>query len=527
MKTLLASLLAPSNLSGLGGQPISKAAWAALTAVLLNGIVFVAVVVSYAGVAPLPWVDEVSYADPFLNFASGRGYTSGAWDSQPYGAAWASNSPLYGLLAMPALSLFGPSIEVWRGFWGVVFGASVLLILGSAWALGLIRTGLALLLAGLSLQFPYSMALLTTSGRGVDATCFLVLAALMGVLAFLRGSARVAGVFACGVLVPVAGLQLIPVIACAGLCFAFVDWRKSLCVCSWLALGAVVGLCAMLAAFAVMGVAHVYLGKTVGHAGFTSVGAVAQAVILDDAQQLLRENRYDLGHALQNVFNRDPAALVASVAVVCCLVLSALLRSPSVVRKTGQVLGFIGLLGIPAALVAAGRFEFYYYWMAFVPLVLCLGLYASCADPRALKWFALASLLCVAVVAMARGWIPKIQQEREQNTAVVEAIRELVRANVRAGDVIFTDEIAYFEARRHADQVRTDQYSGSRLFRSIPRSEQDTYTLAFVSDLEKLKVFGSKLEGDWREVDCVYVSEPGGYGAIGDTYIRVYRQELP
>jgi hypothetical protein len=228
MKTLVANLLAPSNLAGLGGQPISKAAWAALTAVLLNGIVFVAVVVSYAGVAPLPWVDEVSYADPFLNFASGRGYTSGAWDSQPYGAAWASNSPLYGLLAMPALSLFGPSIEVWRGFWGVVFGASVLLILGSAWALGLIRTGLALLLAGLSLQFPYSMALLTTSGRGVDATCFLVLAALMGVLAFLRGSARVAGVFACGVLVPVAGLQLIPVIACAGLCFAFVDWRKSI-----------------------------------------------------------------------------------------------------------------------------------------------------------------------------------------------------------------------------------------------------------------------------------------------------------
>jgi hypothetical protein len=509
----------PDTLSSVGHVTMTRPALLVGAIVMLINLAFTGAVVEMAGVYPLPWVDEVSYADPFFNAAEGRGLTSGAWDSQPYGQLWASNSPLYGLIALPGLKVFGATVEVWRGFWSLAFGVALVGILWSAWGLGIVRSAWALLLAGVVLQTAYTMTFLPICGRGVDVGCLIVLAFGMVSLAFLRGRWKVSGLFFSGLLAPVAGFQLVPAMACALICFLVVDWRKAFCAGVWLASGIFTGLLLMVSVFAVMGVATVFLGKTVGSAGFSSVGAVAHAVVLDSAEQLLRENRYNVVFAFSKMFSWDPATLAAGLGVILCIAASVLSRSKTITDPLGKTLGFLGLLGVPVALILAGRLQTYYYWMGFVPVVLCLALYASPPMSRVVRAVAFLSLATVLAVAAGNSWFFRAASEYQSNRKIVQMVELLVQEHVGAADIAFVDELAYFPARIAAAEVRTDQYSGSKLFPRVPEQEEQTFTVAIVLESETEKVMGPKLRGKWVEVDSLVVDENP------NNQWRVYRRQ--
>ena len=44
---------------------------------------------------PVPWVDEIMFADPAANLLLGNGFTSTAWFDQPRTEFWAGYPPLY------------------------------------------------------------------------------------------------------------------------------------------------------------------------------------------------------------------------------------------------------------------------------------------------------------------------------------------------------------------------------------------------------------------------------------------------
>src|SRR5688500_17432829 len=59
--------------------------------------------------SPTVWRDEVLYADPGVNLATGRGFTSTAWQFQPSNETFISNMPGHPLLLAGWVKLFGLS----------------------------------------------------------------------------------------------------------------------------------------------------------------------------------------------------------------------------------------------------------------------------------------------------------------------------------------------------------------------------------------------------------------------------------
>jgi hypothetical protein len=63
---------------------------------------------------PVPWSDEIMYADPAINLAAGRGLTSGTWYLSHATDRWANNTPLYVLLLTIPAALGGDSLVALR-----------------------------------------------------------------------------------------------------------------------------------------------------------------------------------------------------------------------------------------------------------------------------------------------------------------------------------------------------------------------------------------------------------------------------
>lgn len=370
---------------------------------LLLGSVFCLAVHQTAGTVPLPWVDEASYSDPALNFVDGKGWRSGAWDTQPISDFWACNSPLYAILSLPSLALFGTSVTVWRTTWAVISSLGLISLLWGCYRWRLLKTPWEGLLVALCLWASPVFAFTATGGRGMESACLLVSG--LAVCLAASGRCRVSGwaVAGCGFLIPWVGFQLGPVAFAVVGSFLLVDWRKTLAALLRLALGSAAGLAALLLVLWPLGVAKVFLSKTIA-SGFTSVGSVAQLVLIDDdgARKHFKDGRYDFGEILGSMLKSDLTLKV--VFLLCLVVVVAYLLKPRQAKASPAFwLGICGLLAVPLAMMLAGRFVSYYYVFAFLPLVFALG--AGWTSPSALvRHASRAALVAACVCSLVLGF---------------------------------------------------------------------------------------------------------------------------
>ena len=445
--------------------------------------------------SPLPWVDEVGYADPAIRFVLGKGFTSTAWASQASTEFWASNSPLHQFLLIPWLWLFDVSAASVRTFNLAIGGAAIALLWHAAkrggWIINagprLAFAALLLLDAGVTHLFRY--------GRP-DAITLLVAASMLWASTMQPSTKQKWTLFSLSSLVPCAGLQMLPFIA-GILIILFLQARHAVWRHGWIVLaGIAAGGIALLGFLAVNGVAVRFLENTIA-SGHTITGEVAQMVLMKDAKSMARVDARVSGilrgYHVWFLDNSFPWLLLFLIMSLFWSMRQRLFKWSSPLT-----FGIVAGLGVPLLMLLAGKYPIYYTWMGcgIVSLVAC-----SVLGTHWRQWNTpLRALFCLPLMIAALSGFPRMLVKAVQgNRADLAAISQFVQDNVKPEDHALVGDAAYYGAVKTATEVYYTSYSGGRGLRAFPPEQAARITVLLI-DPSTLDSCVKKIGGTWRQV---------------------------
>ena len=444
--------------------------------------VFLAVNLLTASRYPLPWVDELQFADAAVNLNLGKGFTSSVWIAQTSDAFWAGNTPLYtGLLSL-WLAVFGISAEAVRSLNFVLMSGIVWLVWQFARTTRLVlKPGYRLLLAlllftGHALSFSFRMGRYDVLGMLLFALAALAWIGPTGWRQWLLLAAPAA-------LAPFAGLQLLPasVLYC-GLLFLF-QGRTAVPKGAAIGAGLAVGIVGLYAFYASHGVWEGFRAST------SAVGVIGQGLL-----GKLRD--------LPRVYTADKSSLflfAAALALVAARGRNALRRGP-------LEFGLAAFLAIPACLQLAAKFPIYYAWMVYGPLAVGVtATLANDAPPLALpaRAFALAGIAAACLVGLPARLVGVGLLWPSRDPALAA---EYVAGHIAPGDVVLGDFKAYYAVKGRAAGFFAPTYLG------IMRPEEKAAVTALLLKEEDLARARQSLGGDWHEAGPAFPAgrvEPG------------------
>jgi hypothetical protein len=470
--------------------PLRQPAWSPtreriVLAVLL--VLFLAVNLLTAERSPTVWQDEVLYADPAINVIRGHGFTSAAWFAQPKEEMWVGNAPLHTLLLIPWLSMWGVTPTSVRSvnYLYIVVAAALMW----AWArrLRIIKSAsmrlvfVTLLICGQGVAFGYR------SGRN-DSIGILLVAGALFATAFQSSRLRTGLLAVIGLLLPFAGLQLIPFVMLLCVLLGFFLGAARLRPTIAFGLG-----CAFGATLLVLG--PLFLGLW---------GGFCRSVLALAGPGLPQQGRflsYLLGKAASGwwALEHDLSALC----VIVCLGLAVAvgLSAHDLNFRSPGVVGLTIALALPPVMSLAGRFPAYYSWMVFVPGTVCgvmvlerwlgtppVGGLTACRVLLA----SFGGLLGLAVVVgLPLRLTRAVAEWSARDYAQVES---LVRTHVGAGDWVYCTYSAYYPAKDVAEVVFLPPYR-----RVMRRDEKARITTLVVAPNEAAEA-QALIGGEWREV---------------------------
>lgn len=458
--------------------------------------------------SPTVWIDEVTYIDPGVNLAGGKGFTSSAWYSGPKERPWVGNTPLYPVLVAGWVKVFGLEmvpvrllnvffyfLAVFLVWWGVV--KTRLLATASA------RIGLvALLLLGFGPTFIYR------NGRP-DALLVLLFAVVFLGCCIERRWLRYALVAGGSFLVPFAGLSGLPYLAlCGFLWLALVGWRG-------------------LADVVVAGVASA-IGLGVLYAGYSSLdmwegfrastSAHSTMMLLDQGLQPLVARRL-------NEFKefRGDLSLLALLSGLLAVAAAGLAWRGLALPSPAVRLLLFALL-VPAVMLIVGTFPVYYGWMSYVPLVFAWALWLDTLSRSgsAVPGVLLVRLACLAlgaVVALAGLPLRTGLAVSQWSARDYDPVRRLAKEVVGPDDVVFCSPQAYYPVKLAAKATYTASYS-----KVMSDAERDEVTLLII-DPETFGKFEEFFGCEWQPVgeEAAVASARNKFGA--STYnLRAWRR---
>jgi hypothetical protein len=416
---------------------------------------------------PHVWMDEVMWADPAANLIQGRGFVSTAWPFQTSDRFFAGNVPLHPLVLAGWLKLFGLSPLAVRSFNYVWFTLGSFLVWrfcvrlrwieSTAWRLVL----MALLAMGSGLSFSYR------SGR-YDMIGYFLLALSLNAATIPRPALRNLCLLGLGMLLPWAGLQLLPALAfIAVLIFAFWGFRPALNAVV-LGAGALVGLAGLYWLYASHGVWHEFLD---------SIGKSTDAPA---AQSRLAE--------WAGLFVRDRSAPFLLLLNAWLAAAAWKTRDAALARIASFGLA-AGIL-LPPAMQAAGHFPIYYGWMTALPQSLAI---CHVLGRRAVKsFFGRVLALTLLAGAMVVG-LPLRLLIAAAGSCPYSAVQQFAGAHLRPADIVLADYPAYYPAMRAARKVFTPLY----LEKIMPAAERRQVNILVINPA----AFAScrtNFPGDWR-----------------------------
>jgi len=420
---------------------------------------------------PSVWVDEIQFADPAVNLATGHGFTSTAWFGQGAHEFFAGNVPLYSLVLSVWLKIWGVSPVAVRSlnFLLVIMLCAVLwdfaeksgLIGSTRWRVAFI----SLVMCGHCVMFSYRM------GR-YDVLGMILFSLAARAWIAKTNTVQFAGLFLAGTYMPWTGLQLLPaaVVTCGVLLlFRLRDsFWKGLSLGSGIATGGVF----LFFLYRSHNVWDAFRASTSG------IGTIGGSL----ASKLAR---------LPGSYSHDKSGLLLLVA--CLVVLCSCLFS----RNLGQLKFLLGVavlaVALPAALQLAGKFPVYYGWMTFLPL--SLGLAHTLEQKKNLNGGIRAFALCAVLLAATVGLpLRLLAIGARWNEHDAQAVSELTRRNVRQGDVVIGDFKTYYALKQTAKEVYLPTYLDA-----ITPDERKSVTLMILRP-EDVKRAGALLsEGTWTE----------------------------
>jgi hypothetical protein len=388
---------------------------------------------------PAAWVDEIQFADPAVNAALGKGFTSTVWIAQTGGEPWAGNAPLYSLLLAGWLRLLGVSEMAVRSLNVVLMLGLGVLLWSFVRRTGLSPVGRWRLTVVALVLLAHSVTFASRMGR-YDIVGMLVLLMAAHLCATRLSWRTGPPLFAVGALVAPAGLQLVPASAVLGLLWLALAGRAALARLLVLGGGVVAGGVALWAAYSWLGVWDRFVAST------TAVGVIGRGLGAKLA-------------SLPSAYTNDKTfVLVLGAALLLAWPLRRSLGREW--RRSPLLFGLLTALVLPAVLHVVGKFPVYYAWMALVPLAVGVGdCLATRGNDLPRSRLRIATLLLVAGMLVGLplrlAVLASVWQERDP-----AELERYVSAHVDAADAVVGDFKAYYALKRHAGAYYAPTYLG-------------------------------------------------------------------
>jgi hypothetical protein len=150
---------------------------------------------------------------------------------------------------------------------------------------------------------------------------------------------------------------------------------------------------------------------------------------------------------------------------------------------------------MPLTLALAGKYDLYYSWMAFVPLVVAAGVLAERWEGggRRAAQVVLAMVVCGAfAVGLPARLAVSVAQWELRDPAALE---ELAGRHVDQDDWVYCDWEGYYAARAHAGEVFLSPY-----LYQLRDEERERISVLLIRP-ENLSVVRFSLGGDWTLVE--------------------------
>jgi hypothetical protein len=449
---------------------------------------------------PRPWVDEVMYTDPAVNFLLGDGFVSSAWQSQPRSAFWAGNTPLHEWFLIPWMSLFGIGPAAARSINVVMVAASCIVLCWAAVRCRMVSAGIGVVVIAILFFTSLGMAAIARDGRPDGVKVLVVVLALLAYTAIERW--RLVALFAVGCLAVPAGFQ-----AASFLCMAcMVAWgwlgRRFLKYGFALGAGCIVGFLALMLMYALHGQARSFLENTLA-SGHTLSGDLAQAAVFSDGRVGTRlGNRLEALTSLPSVLSIDPAH---PWLLGLCIAASAamLAKSRWSWKSAFTALVLLAVLAPPASMMI-GKYFLHYTWIGFLPLTLAVAV----AITRLSSSQKVLAMVVIAVVALM-GFPRELVLNGDAEGRTMAAVESFASRHLVPGDRVCADHVAFFAVIASGARFQSSHYAGGRGLPEVPDEDRQAVT-ALLVEPSNLGAVVEKFGGTWSPVASLILPDPNG-----------------
>jgi hypothetical protein len=421
--------------------------------------------------SPDPWLDEVSYSEPAANLAAHGTLSSDAWEDRGR-PVWTGNVPLHQLLLAGFIKVFGFNCRTVRGVNMLYYSITVFLIYQIVRRHDLIRKTrfrlllVAVLLAGTGLVALYR------NGRYDAIGALLVIFWIWCSLQSRKRPVLHIGSFLSAMLMPVASLNIAPLLALCAL-LALCLWRwKALSGLAVAGFGGLVGMGLMQLVYSHFGVPHIF------HAVMGSAGG--------------RDLAADF---IQSVF-KNPS-YIAGIAGGCLLVFSVkgINSSEDPYRKRIAMALLALAVILPWFMALVAKYHIYYTWMAIIPASICACMVIEFQSvPGFLRKSAIVLILLAALPGFPRRCVRIAGSWAQHRPSAIAgfALKEVSRSDVVYADV----QCAPVYYALHSWVARSFW-----LAPPVGADDKALITVAFMPEPGREKEVHDLLGGEWRQTD--------------------------
>ena len=389
------------------------------------------------------FIDEVYFADPVINFLTGHGYTTTAWNVTGQFETHVSSAPAYSVLLLLWLKFFGIAQSSVRSLPAVLALAGVVVFWRACLRYGLIKSGRSGAVLICLLLMDYGYAFSYTCGRS-DSLSALLMAAMFYFSTLQNKRASFVAIGVISLFLPFVQWSCVLYLFLLSIALFFISQKKTLPCLMTACVSAVAGLLLQWAVYVRLGVWDAWMNTIKSEGSDSLVSRIEYRMSWDAVL-----------HHHSNTIPKDFSVLVILAGFVFIYIWSRLRRRQDEARlaRSAWIIAVIVSLGM----YLVGKFPTYYGWMIGFPLAALLGNYFDRALPE--NHFAARAALVVAILACGVGLPLQIglaaHDWKDRNPAAVTA---WLGPKISANDVVYCDYPFYFVAKGRAAQVFTGRY---------------------------------------------------------------------
>jgi hypothetical protein len=453
---------------------------------------------------PVVWADEVSFAEPGMNYAQTGEYKTKVWPYQPINTFPAVNCPLYSMALAGWLSILKPTLLAARGLNYLLAGMAGFLMWLISWRYSMLSRVSSRLALVVLVESGYG---LTTAARGIrpdmlGAVLILGLALCLGMRS-ARGRDWLS--MTISAMIVWTGLN-------AGLAIGLA------CLTVWLALN--------------FPSWHRFLPAAFG----VALGCFSLILFMDSHQVLANflvtiSSVTDHGRGLRLITNSIhnfmddmslPPLLLGSL--ICWLAIYK--RLHPTYKPPIRCLAFLILLP-PFVFNAAGHFVIFYSYLIFFPACLLffilleqLSASSSASGRHARPWLIGILALALALGLPLRLILSKCFYHQEAETTISATLKTVINSN----DVVFTENQMFFAVRKITPNVfvpSQDAAPDNECFKKLELDQpaRDAISVLIVSP-SRVNQYTNRLGGSWKYCkplfgDSIKLGKAGHWPLIG------------